>query len=196
MHYAHRLVYWCVHGPIPSGKYVDHICNNRACVNLDHLQLISNRENILRGIGPTAINARKQACPTHDEPYATTTTQRYCRSCHREAEARRMAKKGVPLMPIDPTNYLQTASDGYLQVRRADTSLLGCIPSAVPTDDFIQTPIGAVEIRASLVYCAVPTPDQIERLREWPGFIPLSGLRSAEPIAADPSDQSDIGRPV
>ena len=32
------------------------------CVNPDHLEIVTNKENILRGIGITAINAKKTHC--------------------------------------------------------------------------------------------------------------------------------------
>jgi hypothetical protein len=39
-------VAWQIHrGPIASGLFVHHICANRSCVNPDHLQLTSTREN-------------------------------------------------------------------------------------------------------------------------------------------------------
>lgn len=60
--WAHRLSYECLIGPIPSGLQLDHLCRNRACVNPDHLEPISRHENILRGISPSAENARKTHC--------------------------------------------------------------------------------------------------------------------------------------
>lgn len=42
---------------------IDHLCRNRACWNLAHLEPCSFRDNVLRGVGPTAINAAKTHCP-------------------------------------------------------------------------------------------------------------------------------------
>jgi len=36
----HRYVYEQNRGPIPEGYEVDHLCKNRACCNIDHLQLL------------------------------------------------------------------------------------------------------------------------------------------------------------
>jgi hypothetical protein len=57
-----RIVYEHWKGRIPHGLVVDHICNNPPCVNPDHLQAVTQKQNVLRGNGPTAINARKTHC--------------------------------------------------------------------------------------------------------------------------------------
>lgn len=43
---AHRMAYELVHGPIPSGRYVDHICGNTACIEVSHLRLATPGENV------------------------------------------------------------------------------------------------------------------------------------------------------
>ena len=46
---AHRLAFHLLRGPIPDGLTIDHLCLNKACVNPDHLEPVSNAENIRRG---------------------------------------------------------------------------------------------------------------------------------------------------
>lgn len=59
--YAHRVSFRIARGIWPS-RSIDHLCRNTACVNPDHLEDVAIKENILRGTGPAANNARKEEC--------------------------------------------------------------------------------------------------------------------------------------
>lgn len=91
-HRAHRLMWEYVVGPIPEGLQIDHLCRNRACVNPDHLEPVTQRQNILRGESPSARHAIKTHCPqghaySVDNTYVSPAGQRFCRTCRRASWA-------------------------------------------------------------------------------------------------------------
>jgi hypothetical protein len=43
--FMHRWAWEQVHGPIPPGMTIDHLCRNPACYNTNHLELVSWAEN-------------------------------------------------------------------------------------------------------------------------------------------------------
>jgi len=55
---AHRFAYEQLVGDIPRGLQLDHLCRVRNCVNPEHLEPVTSRENILRGEGICAVAAR------------------------------------------------------------------------------------------------------------------------------------------
>jgi hypothetical protein len=54
---AHRLAYELAVGPIPDGLVIDHLCRTPGCINPDHLEPVTRRENTLRGETIAARNA-------------------------------------------------------------------------------------------------------------------------------------------
>ena len=87
---AHRAVWLAVVGPIPDGLTLDHLCRVRLCVNPDHLEPVTNRENILRGESMSAIHARKTHCPRgHPYDVVKKDGSRRCRKCHADRERQR-----------------------------------------------------------------------------------------------------------
>lgn len=95
---AHRFAYEHFVGSIPDGLALDHLCRVRHCVNPAHLEPVTLVENIMRGEGVTALNARKTHCK-HGHAFDEGNTlfrarstggfRRECRRCHREQEQRR-----------------------------------------------------------------------------------------------------------
>jgi hypothetical protein len=85
---AHRFALESVTGPLPPGACVDHLCRVRNCVNPGHLEAVSNRENVIRGVGLTAQNLRKTHCPRGhefggDNLRLRSDGRRVCRECIR-----------------------------------------------------------------------------------------------------------------
>ena len=77
--YAHRWIYEQVHGPVAKGLTIDHLCHNRACVNVDHLEPVTQAENVRRAA------SRITHCPQGHE-YTPENTRvgdgsRRCRAC-------------------------------------------------------------------------------------------------------------------
>jgi hypothetical protein len=87
-HRVHRIAYILTHGGIPDGLVPDHLCKNKACVNPAHLELVTIKENTMRGDGPTAQNAKKTHCPqgheyTPENTHLTKDNFRQCKECSR-----------------------------------------------------------------------------------------------------------------
>lgn len=98
--YVHRLVWEHLVGPIPDGMTLDHLCRITNCVNPDHLEVTTMGENVLRGFGPSAQNARKTHCKrghalTGENVYYRKDRpgHRHCKTCDREGQRRRYATR-------------------------------------------------------------------------------------------------------
>lgn len=99
--YGAHVISWELHHgkQIPDGFEIDHLCRVRACVNPYHLELVTSRENTLRGSAPAAVNARKSHCPKgheYDRTYPIRGgrgIQRYCTACRREYSRAYQAKR-------------------------------------------------------------------------------------------------------
>lgn len=95
---AHRVSYRLLSGDIPEGTVIHHRCFNRRCVNPEHLEPTSRRDNTLNGTSPSALAARKTHCP-QGHPYSgnnllfTTKGGRLCRICRDISNGRRPAAK-------------------------------------------------------------------------------------------------------
>lgn len=85
--HAHRIAYQEFVGSVPEGLELDHLCRVRACVNPDHLEPVTRRENLRRS--PLTPGSRTH-CP-QGHPYTPENTylwtdkngseRRHCRTC-------------------------------------------------------------------------------------------------------------------
>ncbi len=134
---AHRVAYTLVNGPIPDGLVLDHVlargCTSRLCVNPDHLEAVTIRENILRApIGPLSKHPGKTVC-LRGHVYAdvgvlrNASGCRTCRACYLERNALRAAERRAvtasrprpkrPVMEVCKRGHVYSQVGFYVQVR-------------------------------------------------------------------------------
>lgn len=95
---AHKWIWQYFNGVVAEGLCLDHLCGRPICVNIDHLEPVTQRENVLRGKGLTAINARKTHCHAgHELNQENTKTSskgsRFCKTCYvKRYQARNLAR--------------------------------------------------------------------------------------------------------
>lgn len=96
--YAHRYAWERVNGSIPDGLTVDHLCRVRACVNVEHLELVTADENYRRGLAARLSTGKCR----HGHEYTPENTyewngRRQCLTCRTRArkasDARRTARR-------------------------------------------------------------------------------------------------------
>lgn len=91
MYCAHRFSYERNVGEIPDGLEIDHLCRNRACVNPEHMEVVTHAENMRRRVpAGTCVNG-------HDYTLENTIQRRdgsrRCRACERAKKAEYRALK-------------------------------------------------------------------------------------------------------
>ena len=82
----YKAIYQEKYGLVPSGLELDHLCRNRACINPDHLEPVTRKENHRR----SPLSAGKTHCK-HGHEFTLENTylaqgkkpQRQCRECIR-----------------------------------------------------------------------------------------------------------------
>lgn len=94
---AHRIAYEAHYGPIPDGLVLDHLCRVRNCVRPEHLQPVTQAENMRRGrsaaalqVGDTCQNGHHIA--DNELLYTRPSGATECLECRREG--RRANRRG------------------------------------------------------------------------------------------------------
>ena len=102
--YTHRLAYELAYGEkIPAGSHTDHLCRNRRCCNPAHLEIVTPRENTLRGAGPVTGNHQglwthcKRGHPFSAENTIDNSGRRGCRACVNAGKRLRRAARDLAL---------------------------------------------------------------------------------------------------
>ncbi len=98
---AHRFIYEYFYDRICSDLTIDHLCKVKNCVNPNHLEEVTNRENNLRSNSIGGINSRKTHC-NKGHPLSGENLRienyggRRCKTCELDRKRRsRMLKKLV-----------------------------------------------------------------------------------------------------
>lgn len=98
--YAHRMSYMLFNGAITNGLQIDHLCRVRCCVNPAHLEAVTQRENLLRGVGISAKASKQTHCINGHELRGdnllfvkTRPRKRICRACNTERLRRRRQRE-------------------------------------------------------------------------------------------------------
>jgi hypothetical protein len=108
---AHIVSYELEYGPVPEGLELDHKCHSkdncaggiaclhRRCINPDHLEPVTRKENVRRGYGNQRVveNRKAQTHCLKGHEYTPKNTYVYrgyrmCRKCHCETEKRRQQR--------------------------------------------------------------------------------------------------------
>ncbi len=96
---AHRVLYELIKTKVPKELDLDHLCRNRACVNPDHLEPVTRKENVQRGILSEYMkdkNRNRKFCGKNfsgphewiEENIIKNGTAQTCKLCRAESKRR------------------------------------------------------------------------------------------------------------
>lgn len=83
---SHRFSYERERGEIPKGMFLDHKCRTTLCVNPEHLEPVTPKENTNRGVrySSTLTHCPKGHEYAGENLYTTPQGYRGCRTCRKE----------------------------------------------------------------------------------------------------------------
>ncbi len=103
--YAHRFSYRLFIGPIPVGLDLDHLCRVRHCVNPDHLEPVTRKENIHRGLRGVLKTHCIRGHAFDEENTVLTSQGRQCRVCNKMRARKYWVDREKERAPIITRDY-------------------------------------------------------------------------------------------
>ena len=113
---VHRVMYLLTRGGIDPHRDVHHTCRNRACINPEHLALVTHKENLR--LDKEARATCRNGHPWDDSNTYTTQVkykggvryQRYCRACR--AAHQRTRRAITYLSQTETCSQVSTTKEG------------------------------------------------------------------------------------
>ena len=101
-----RLVVLLSGRKISKGMVTDHLCRNRSCVNPEHLEVVTNIENVMRGESFAVRNKGKETCKnghslsgknlgTRVSGRNHKSIERFCKKCKSVQDKKRNLDKKI-----------------------------------------------------------------------------------------------------
>ena len=95
---GHRITWQAANGEIPEGKHIDHLCRIRSCVNPEHLEPVTVRENTFMRALWVGDLPKQTHCPNGHEMtpeniyHRPDNGSRQCRACIRNRSKKQLVK--------------------------------------------------------------------------------------------------------
>lgn len=100
VYYAHRLAYSDENGGIPTGYHVHHLCDNKVCINPDHLVALTPTEHkeVHTKLKSAEYYFKLDSCKYGHPLDGMNKNQRFCLTCKRRSAAKYRAKPSTKRM--------------------------------------------------------------------------------------------------
>lgn len=121
---AHRAAWLIQRGPIPEGLVLDHLCMRHPCVNVEHLEIVTQSENIRRAIAhhqaqgtgrwvqsPAMCRSGRHELTGHNRmelPRPNGRTAYSCRACNSEKAAEWRANNPERMKAFEKRRWQRT----------------------------------------------------------------------------------------
>ena|SRR3990172_4780002 len=101
---AHVVAYILFRGHIPEGLQIDHLCRVKHCVNPEHLEVVTLKENINRGIRhkKSKVFCNQGHYLSDSDVYhvrkQNNKIKRYCKLCVKSCKQKKLNKSKIRIM--------------------------------------------------------------------------------------------------